>query len=65
MAAVYMLCPSTGATVATGQHVTKDEFEARAFLQGRFRCSACQQVHTWTKTQVTLAEVPGATSRLG
>ena len=64
MAAVFMPCPTTGVVVATGQHFTREEFNARGSVAGRFRCSACQQVHEWTKAQVRLADLPGTTPRL-
>ena len=64
MTAVLMSCPTTGLVVATGQHFTPAEFEALTLFVGRFRCSACQQVHSWTKAEVRLADLPGAPSRV-
>ena len=63
MAAIFMPCFTTGVVVATGQHMTPAELEARSGLEVRFRCSACGQVRTWTRSQVRLADLPGATSR--
>ena len=54
---------TTGVVVATGQHMSPAELEARSGLEVRFRCSACGQVRTWTRSQVRLADLPGATSR--
>ena len=62
MAAIMMPCPVTGETVATGQHVSPQEFAAADIMGGRFRCSSCQQVHDWTKDQVSLVDWPGRTS---
>ena len=64
MAAVLMPCPITRVVVATGQHLTSEEFEARTLLEGRLRCSVCQQVHSWSKAQVRLAELPSSASRV-
>lgn len=56
MAAILMTCPNTGATVATGQHVTNSDAEAVISRGGRFRCSYCHQVHEWTKADVHLTD---------
>ena len=67
MTAVLMKCPSTGSTVPTGSHVTRAEESAGAVLGagGSFRCASCNQIHTWTKGDVTLSSWPGATSVAG
>ena len=62
MASIHMLCPNTGVDVATGQHARPEEFASAAAIGGRFRCSACQRVHEWSKGDVRLADWPGATS---
>ena len=59
-----MPCPSTGVLVATGRHVTPEEF-ASSDLEGRFRCSACGRVHSWTKPEVQITAWPGGTSLQG
>ena len=60
MALIQMSCPNTHAKVATGQHMTPADFAAADILGGRFRCSACQKVHEWTKGDVTLTEWRGS-----
>ena len=62
MAAILITCPTTGATVNTGQHVTRHDQDAVLEGGGRFRCSSCNQVHEWTKDSARLTEWPGNTS---
>ena len=61
MAAILMICPTTGASVFTGQHTSTGD---RDILDrgGRFRCSACKRIHDWTRADVTVVEAAGATS---
>ena len=65
MAAIFMTCPNSGATVVTGQHVTPADREMVLARGGRFRCPSCHQVHEWTTENVTLSDWPGATSLVG
>ena len=65
MAAIFMTSPNTSVTVPTGQHVTPADQESVLDRGGRFRCRSCNQVHEWTKENVTLSNWPGATSLIG
>ena len=49
MPGIYTSCPATGATVPTGQQASPMFLEGTLDAGGRFRCSACNQVHTWTR----------------
>ena len=48
MAGIFIVCPFTRATVATGQHASLVCMTETVAAGGRFRCSACNQVHTWS-----------------
>ena len=63
MATIMMTCPNTAVTVSTGSHATGSTAGTIMEAGGRFRCSACNQVHAWTKAHVALADWPGGPSR--
>ncbi len=56
MAVILTKCPETQTRVPTGQHATVAQFEAGPLMEGRFRCTACNQVHRWTKAEAWLAQ---------
>jgi hypothetical protein len=55
MALIMTTCPTTGRHVSTSQHVMSDAFEETQFPSSAFRCSACNQVHTWTKEEAWIS----------
>lgn len=56
MAGIFIVCPLTHATVATGQHASLAYMSETVAAGGRFRCSACNQVHTWTAEVAIVGE---------
>lgn len=52
MATLLIKCPSTGKLVGTGMDFPKDSFASATLTNNKTRCSACGQIHTWSKKDV-------------
>ena len=54
---VMIKCPTTGNLVWTGAVISGPTFHAHDPEYGGFNCSACAQVHSWTREQAIVHEV--------
>ena len=58
MALVMITCPQTGNPVATGIETDEATFQRLPDARTHLHCPLCGQVHTWSKSDATLADGP-------
>lgn len=56
MANVVITCPKTGKIVPTGTTAQEESFKNNDWGTNTFRCSACGEMHTWSKKDAHLEE---------
>lgn len=56
MPRIMVVCPKTKKLVPTGMGADKASFDnpTNKFINNSFRCSACGEMHTWSKKDAVL-----------
>lgn len=56
MGTIFIKCPNTGRDVPTGMGMDKGSFESGNLTNNSVGCSACGEMHIWSKEDAFLKE---------